>query len=81
MIYKYVWQTCQQSLKMIRIEQSFVWENNTFSELCSSRKYPYPPLHGGQKFQGEGGGGPKGGNSRGVGGLLTVVYKGFFQVV
>ena len=45
---------------MITIEQSFVWENNTFSELCSSRKYPYPtphpPSHGGQKFQGEGGG-------------------------
>ena len=67
---------------MISIEQSFVWGNNTLSELCSSRKYPYPhpapapPLHGG-----EGGGGPKGGNFRGVGGLLTVAYKEFFQVV
>ena len=42
MIYKYVWQTCQQSLKIISIEQSFVRGNYTFSELCSSRKYPYP---------------------------------------
>ena len=82
MIYKYVWQTCQQSLKIISIEQSFVRGNYTFSELCSSRKYPYPhptappPHHGGQKFQREGG--PKRGNFRGVGGLLTIAYRGFF---
>ena len=69
MIYKYVWQTCQQSLLIISIEQYFVRGNYTFSELCSSRKYPYPQ------------GGPKGGNFRGVGGLLTVAYKDFFQVV
>ena len=42
MIYKYVWQTCQQSLKIISIEQSLVRGNYTVSELCSSRKYPYP---------------------------------------
>ena len=45
MIYtEYTWQTCQQSLKIISIEQSFVRGNYTFSELCSSRKYPYPSL-------------------------------------
>ena len=82
-IYKYVWQTCQQSLLIISIEQYFVRGNYTFSELCSSRNIytptPHPPLpppphHGGQKFQGEGG--PKGGNFRGVGGLplLTEVF-------
>ena len=38
-----MWQICQQSLKIISIEQSFVRGNYTFSELCSSRKYPYPP--------------------------------------
>ena len=86
MIYKYVWQTCQQSLKIISIEQYFVRGNYTFSESCSSRNIhtppphprtpppPPPPHHGGQKFQGEGG--PKGGNFRGVGGLplLTEVF-------
>ena len=54
-------------LKVISIEQSLVRGNYTFSELCSSRKYPYPQ------------GGPKGGNFRGVGGLLTVAYRGFFR--
>ena len=44
MIYKYVWQTCQQSLLIISIEQYFVQGNYTFSELGSSRKYPYPHL-------------------------------------
>ena len=44
MIYKYVWQICQQSLKIISIEQSFVRGNYTFSELCSCRKYPYPSV-------------------------------------
>ena len=82
MIYKYVWQTCQQSLKIISIEQSFVRGNYTFSELCSSRKYPYPhpappPPTEDRNSKGRGGGGPKGGNLRGVGGLLTVAYRGF----
>ena len=67
---------------MISIEQSFVWGNNTLSELCSSRKYPYPhPAPAPPFTEGRGGGGPKGGNFRGVGGLLTVAYKEFFQVV
>ena len=81
MIYKYVWQTCQQSLKIISIEQYFVRGNYTFSELCSSRKYPYPhpqpPLPTTEDRNSKGRGGPKGGNFRGVGGLLTIAYRGF----
>ena len=76
-----VWQICQQSLKIISIEQSFVRGNYTFSELCSSRKYPFPhkphtPLPT-EDRNCSGRGGPKGGNFRGVGGLLTVAYRGF----
>ena len=81
MIYKYVWQTCQQSLKTISIEKSFVRGNYTFSELCSSRKYPYPHPPRRAEIPRGGGGNPKGSNFRGVGGLLTVAYRGFFQVV
>ena len=80
MIYKYVWQICQQSLKIISIEQSFSLGNHTFSELCSSRKYPYPhpaPPLPREDRNSKGRGGPKGGNFRGVGGLLTVAYRGF----
>ena len=45
MIYKYVWQTCQQSLKIISIEQYFVRGNYTFSESCSSRNIHTPTPH------------------------------------
>ena len=43
--------------------------------MCSSRKYPYPPNWGQQKFQGEGG--PKGANIRGGGGgFLRSFFRG-----
>ena len=80
MIRDKVWQICQQSLKIISIEQSFVRGNYTFSELCSSRKYPFPhptPPSPRRTEICSGRGGPKGGNFRGVGGLLTVAYRGF----
>ena len=79
MIYKYVWQTCQQSLKIISIEQPFVREITLFLNCVVPENTHTPTPHGGQKFQGEGG--PKGVNFRGVGGLFTVAYRGFFQVV
>ena len=52
LIYKYVWQTCQQSLKLNNKHRTF------FLNCVVPENIHYPPPHWGQKFQGEGG--PKG---------------------
>ena len=45
--------------------------------MCSSRKYPYSPRRATEIQRGGGGGSPKGGNFRGIGGWpLEVFFPG-----